>query len=160
LTAKGINNIKFYSVKRIRNINFDYKYLKIAIIGIIITISLFNVYSLYVRVDKEQWRDAVYYIETNAEVGDLLLFSAGSMQENIFDYYSKRTDLIKKGFYSTVNEENIIELEPRVQGYNRVWVILSHSRDSKGLIKQTMSQSYNLLDYKVFKGIEIYLFVK
>ena len=160
LTAKGINNIKFNSVKRIRNIDFDYKCLKLVIIGIIITISLFNVYSIYVRVDKEQWRDAVYYIEKNAETGDLLLFSSGSMQENIFDYYSKRIDLVKRGFHSTVNEENIKDLEPTVQGYNRVWVIMSHNRDSKGLIKQTMNQSYNLLDYKVFTGIEIYLFVK
>lgn len=159
LTAKGINNIKFSSIKRIRNINFDYKYLKLVIIGIIITLSLVKISSYYERVDKEQWRDAVYYIETNAETGDLLLFNAGFTQD-VFDYYSKRTDLVKRGLPSKVDEDNIKELEPTVQGYNRVWVILSHSRDYKGLIKQTMSQSYNLVAYKGYRGIEIYLFQK
>lgn len=169
LTAKGISNIKFNSVKRIRNIDFDYKCLKLVIIAIIITISLVNVYSYYINVDKEQWRDAVDYIETNAEAGDLLLFNAGFTQDYVFDYYSKRSDLVKKPFPSNtryVNEENIKELEPTVQGYDRVWVILSHSRDSLGLIKQTLSQSYNLVDYKVYInynvyiGIIIYLFEK
>ena len=37
-------------------------------------------------------------IDTNAQPGDLLLFNPGCCQKNIFDYYSKRTDLIKKPF--------------------------------------------------------------
>ena len=62
---------------------------------------------------------------------------------------------------------NIKELEPSVQGYNRVWVIFEFynyesSSDPKGLIKQKMSQSYNLEDYKIFMSeyeeIQVYLF--
>jgi hypothetical protein len=94
----------------------------------------------------------VSYIDTNAKQGDLLLFNAGYTQEP-FDYYSKRTDLIKRPFPENttyVDEDNIKKLGSTVRGYNRVWVILAHSGDSNDLIKKKLSESYNSSFHKEY----------
>ncbi|MFX0202078.1 MAG: glycosyltransferase family 39 protein [Candidatus Hodarchaeota archaeon] len=171
-------SLAFYLLvaKGISNINYKYKFV---IASIIVAFSLLNIWKYYTEVNKEQWRDVANYIDTNAEHGDLLLFNAGFCQENAFDYYSERTDLIKKPFpektrdvfyFSTVDEEDVKELMPTVDGYNRVWVILSHSRDHNGLIEKTLRESYNLSYhkkyvvsteiYQKYVGVEVYLFEK
>jgi mannosyltransferase len=162
LVARGIENI-------------DYKYLKLSIISIIIVGSLVNAWEYYTEVHKEQWRDVAGYIGTNTERGDLLLFNPGFIQRP-FDYYSKRTDIHKKAFPEKtrdVDKENIKQLKPSVEGYNRVWLILAYSKDDKGMIKKTLSESYNLSYYKEYVTkndgpgggsgvccIEVYLFEK
>jgi hypothetical protein len=150
LTAKGILKITSKQVKT-------------TIIGIFLIISLVNVLGYYTEVKKEQWRDVAADIENNAEPGDLLLFNAGFCQNIVFDYYSKRADLIKKPFPEetrSVNEENIKTLGPTLKGYHRVWVILSHSGDSEGRIISTISESYNESYHRTYVGIEVYLFEK
>jgi mannosyltransferase len=144
LVAKGINTI-------------SQKYLKLIIIIVIIVFSLVYIRGYYTKINKEQWRDVANYIDTNANNGDFLLFSSG-IQDIIFNYYSKRTDLIKKGFYAQVDEENIKELAPTVKGYRRVWIILSHSRDEKELITKKLIETYNLSYQNKYKGIKLYLF--
>lgn len=148
----------------IRNINR--KYVKLAIVGIITIFSLESVRGYYTTIHKEQWRDIASYMDTNAKQRDLLIFNASSYQTP-FDYYSKRTDLTEKPFPEKtrdVNEENIKQLRFIVEGYNRVWVILSYSGDNRGLIKKTLSESYNLSYHKEYvstsKKIEVYLFEK
>jgi len=151
LIAKGIDNINIKSIK-------------LAVIILVIVFSLGCLGEYYSEVNKEeQWRDVANYIDINAESGDLLLFNAGACQEYVFDYYSKRTDLNKKPFTEKtrdIDEENIKELGPSVEGYNRVWVILSHSHDYKGLIKKTLNESYNLSYHEKYVGIDLSLFVK
>ena len=150
LIAKGIDNINTKSIK-------------LAIIILVIAFSLGCVGEYYTEVDKEQWREVANYIDINAESGDLLLFNAGCCQETVFDYYSKRADLNKKPFTEKtrdIDEKNIKELRPTVEGYSRVWVILSHSRDYKGLIKKTLNESYSLSYQKKYVGIDLSLFVK
>lgn len=147
LISKGIKNI-------------SHKLLKFFVISVIILISVVNVKEYYTKIDKEQWRDVANYIETNAKNGDLLLFNAG-IQNFIFNYYSKRTDLIKKPFpekYEQVDEKNITELRPTVEGYKRVWLILSHSTDKKGLIIKKLIEAYNLTYQEKYVDIKIYVF--
>jgi uncharacterized membrane protein len=132
-----------------------HKCLKLVIIGAVIIGSLAGVWGSHSTVNKQQWRGIANFIGEKAKKGDLLLFNAG-FNELPFDYYSKRTDLIKKPFpedASDVDEHNIKELEPTVKGYNRVWVILAHSGDFNGRIKKILSQSYNLSYSKEYESI-------
>lgn len=158
LVAYGIRNIK-------------YTYVKLVIITIVIVFSLVNVWGYYTEVNKEQWRNVANYIDTNAQPGDLLLFSPGYCQTMIFDYYSKRTDLIKKPFIQGTfmdvvgrkvrDDELTKELKLNVEGYNRVWVVVWQGFDCKGLIKKTLSESYNLLYDKKYVGpVTVHLFEK
>ena len=81
----------------------------------------------------------------------------------VFDYYSKRTDFVKKGFPKegrNVDEKNLKELAPIIEDYDRVWIILSHSGANSELIIETMSKSYILSYYNKFKGIKLYFFEK
>jgi mannosyltransferase len=171
-------SLAFYLLiaKGIRNIN--YSYFKAVIITLIIGLSLVNVWRHYTIVTKEQWRDVANYIDTSAEYNNLLVFSVAYGQ-NPFDYYSKRSDLIKKPFPRLrlteidgekirllmqdikIDKENIKELIPTVENHNRVWVIVSHcSIEGKEMIVETLRNSYNQLDYKKYVGIEIYLLEK
>lgn len=150
LIAKGITNI-------------NNKFIKSFTIFLIIILPLGNLWGYYTEINKEQWREVADYIDLNSKPGDLILFNAGAVQENGFDYYSKRKDIIKKPFTEKtrdIDENNIKELWPIVEGYQRVWVILSHSNDDKGLIKKTLNESYNMNENKEYKGIMIYLFIK
>jgi hypothetical protein len=161
LVAVGIQ--KFYSKK-----------IKFVVIGIILISSLSNILGYYNEVNKEPWRDVVDHIEKNGESGDLLLFNAGS-SKSAFNYYSKRTDLIKESFPRStryVDLENIKKLPPTVENHDRVWLILSHSGDKEGLINQTLSNLYKFSFYEPYFvdkgynskqryiGVEVFLFGK
>jgi mannosyltransferase len=168
-----VASLAFYLLvaKGIRSISSGY--LKFAVISLVILGSLVGVQGYNLATNKERWRELVTYVETNAEHGDLLLFNAGYSQVP-FDYYSRRTDLIKRPFPEdtiTVDKENIKELANTIEGHNRVWVIQSHSGDSEGLINKTLGKSYNLSYYqeyvsipyasdKKYTSIEVYLFQK
>jgi hypothetical protein len=141
-----VASLAFYLLvaKGIRNIGSGY--LKLAIISLVILGSLVDVQGYNMATNKERWREVVAYVETNAEHGDLILFNAGYSQLP-FDYYSRRTDLIKRPFPENtrdVDKENIKELASIIESYNRVWVIQSHSGDYEGLINETLGESYNL----------------
>ncbi len=147
LIAKGINNV-------------SHKYLKVIVISMIIVLSLVYIRGYYTKIDKEQWRDVASYIDANAKNGDLLLFNASYCQ-NVFDYYSKRTDLFKKPFPNggrNVDEEVIKELAPTVEGHKEVWVILAHSGDKKELIAKKLIETYNLSYQREYVGIKMALF--
>jgi hypothetical protein len=147
LVSKGINNI-------------HQKYFKVIVISVVIVFSLVNIRGYYTKINKSQWRDVAYYIDKNAKNFDLLVFNASYCQI-VFDYYSKRTDLIKKPFPDKgrqVDAKNIKELKSIVEGYRRVWVIISHSKDKKGLITKKLIEAYNLSYQMEYKGIKLYFF--
>jgi hypothetical protein len=147
LVSKGINNI-------------GHKYFKLFVISVVAIFSLLYIQGYYTKTTKEQWRDVANYIDKNADKGDLLVFHAGYMNI-VFDYYSKRTDLIKSRFLTkTPNgvEEIIKELEATVNGYKRVWIIVSHSKLEEGLITTKLVEAYNLSYQEKYKGVTIYLF--
>ena len=64
-------------------------------------------------INNEQWRDSANYVESHAQLVYLLLFNSGLCQKEVFNYYSQRTDLIKKPFPKNrryVDTKNIKEL--------------------------------------------------
>ncbi|HEX3035923.1 MAG TPA: glycosyltransferase family 39 protein [Thermodesulfobacteriota bacterium] len=158
LIAKGISNI-------------NHKYVKSAVIGIVVIGSLVNVWGYHTGTNKEQWRGIANYVDANAQPGDLVLFNADFCQYS-FDYHSERTDLVKKPLlYSEVDKENIKNLRPIVRDYNRVWAVLAYtSDDNKERIKETLNefhkQSYDgkFVSYAYATGdyaqLELYLFKK
>ena len=159
LVAQGIRNLKN-------------KYLKVIIVCVAVIFSLMTTASYYVRVTKNQWREVANYIDTNAKSKDVLLFHKGYFQENVFDYYSKRKNLIKiplpestrklamtmKEKAIGITEKDIKETWPRIKGHDRVWLILCHDRDHRGLIKETLRETFEESYAKKYFGIEVYLY--
>ncbi|HWP93852.1 MAG TPA: glycosyltransferase family 39 protein [Thermodesulfobacteriota bacterium] len=149
-----VASLAFYLLAAIGIRNLGPK-LKFAVITLIVLGFLANVWEGYSTVNKERWREMVDYIDTNASEGDLVLFNANYAQIP-FDYYSKRTDLVKKPFpeeTNIVDEDSVKKLDSSVKDYNRVWVVLAHSYDSQGLIKKSLDQSHNLLSSREYIGM-------
>lgn len=147
LAAKGIRSLAFAPAKLIAA-------------GTITAFSLMAVWGYYGEVQKEQWREAASYMDSNAKPEDLILFNAGYSQRP-FNYYSKRPDLIKQSFPSGIiksDRKAMEELSSLTKGYGRIWLILSHSHDYRGLSVEALGRIYRLAHQRDFKGIRIYLF--
>jgi len=136
------------------------KYVKFLVAAIVLLAGI-ELFGYYHDGHKEQWRDAVHYVESSADSKDLILFNDPVCGWLLFDYYSSRADLVKRGFPETrhrVDEESIGELRPMLDGHRRVWFIVSHSTDKKGLIMRTLNDSFHLASHKQYRGIDAYLF--
>jgi hypothetical protein len=147
LAAKGIRSLAFAPAKLIAA-------------GTITAFSLVAVWGYYGEVQKEQWREAASYMDSNAKPEDLILFNAGYSQRP-FNYYSKRSDLIKESFPPGIiksDRKATEELSSLTKGYGRIWLILSHSHDYRGLSAEALGKIYRLAHQRDFKGIRIYLF--
>ena len=148
LIANGILNLKF-------------KYLKAAVGLVVVVLSLFNLSNFYSTVNKEQWRDVAQFLDKKATPDDLLIFNSGTCLKIVFDYYSHNPSLKKISFPSStkyVSSNNIKNLDRLVVHRKRVWLILSHSGDSKGLIKKKLAESFGTVTLHKYVGVRVYLF--
>lgn len=141
------------------------KWIKVSITILIVILSVFNTETYFKTLHKDQWREAVRYIESYAQPGDVMIFNAGFNLENAYNYYSKRNDLIKIPFPAkttrvnlSVDENNIHELDSVIGKYNHIWIIASQNRDPKGLISQKLDSQYNFIGKQYFKGVGIFIF--
>jgi len=144
--------------------------LKSMVIASLIIFSLPNISGYYTRVDKQQWRDLADYMHKNAETGDLILFNAGGIKDSAFAYYFDRDDLTQKPYSldidpatedtSSDRHKGTEGLEATVRGYDRVWLVLAHSNDRQGIIKNKLGELYYLAYQHQYVGIELYLFEK
>jgi mannosyltransferase len=147
LAAKGIRNLAYVPAK-------------LTLTLILLALCLTNVWAYYQTPQKEEWREVAKCIDRSARAGDLILFNAGWCKR-AFNYYSLRDDLVKEPFprkVTRVDEKTIQELGPAVKGHDRVWVILSHSRDREGLIVKALTEKYGLIYHHQFHRVEVYLF--
>ena len=151
LVAKGINDI-------------NYKAVKLLIISLVIILSLANVWQYYKADNKAPWKEVAAFVDSNAQPGDLLLFNT-LRQQNIFEYYSKRTDLIHKPFPNDsccISQNNIKFIEPVVNGYARVWFI-RNSPDNLSVVKEILTPRYRFSSFgpysaKYDNSINLYFF--
>ncbi|MDT5061284.1 MAG: mannosyltransferase [Acidobacteriota bacterium] len=150
LAARGFLSVRFHQLRM----------LLIFLIACFVLIDLRNYYG---AVKKDVWRDAVANFERLAQANDVVLFNEPP-GERPFDYYSKRTDLIKKPFPDYSSElrlDNISELlRPAVEGHDRVWLVLSHPGILTPLIAEQLKEWYVVAVHRTLPGVEIYLFEK
>ncbi|MBN1124846.1 MAG: glycosyltransferase family 39 protein [Sedimentisphaerales bacterium] len=137
--------------------------LRVTIAAVSIASCLITTLPTYWQVNKEQWRQVATYIETNAQSGDLLLFYAYYCRPNIYAYYSTRTDLNMAGFleqanHHDVNDQSLQQLQEITAGYERVWLILSHARNTEGPILETLLNWFTVVDHQPYYDVEIYEF--
>jgi mannosyltransferase len=148
--ARGFMSVRFHQ-------------LRMLLVLLVACFTLIDLRSYYGAVKKDVWRDAVADVERLAQTNDLLLFSEPPGQRP-FDYYSKRTDLIKKPFpdyNSELKADNIDELlKPAVEDRDRVWLVLSHPGILTPLIAEHLKQWYVVAMHELEPGVEMYLFEK
>ena len=157
-----VASMAFYLLAARGIANIHNKYFKSSTIIIFIVLSLIPIWRYHNNINKEEWREVAKYVDAYGRGGDLLLFNASYCMLP-FNYYSGSDLLVKKGFpekNKNVDEENINKLSEAVRGYDRVWVILSHSGDKKELITKKLMKSFRLSHRKDYQDIKLYLFEK
>lgn len=154
LVAKGISNI-------------NYRPTKLALISIIILLSVVNLPYTYYEITKPQAREAVSFIDANAERGDLVLISP-DWEQVTFEYYNDRTDVAVKGIYVDAilaaddTRAKINELQSDLHDRSRVWY-LDATRPTKATENFTLTilnESYVQIYTQSYVGYNIYLYEK
>lgn len=132
--------------------------------AVIIALSLVNTREYFVSVDKPQWREAVSYVDANAEPEDLVVVYPDYDLSDVFDYYSERTDIDKAslpGGPSAVTEGGTDTLRRATEGHDSVWLLLAaESGDSGERLKEELGKSYALAYSREYNLIEMTLWSK
>jgi len=153
LVAKGISNI-------------NYRYAKIAVVGIIVVLSVANLPWYYTSIIKPQAQEATSFIDANAKSGDVVLIYP-DWEALTFNYYNNRTDVAVKQIYygngSVNNPEATTEaLQSDVIGHDRVWFYgatgLGTSMENFTL--NSLNESYAKIYVKNYVGYNMYLYEK
>jgi len=138
----------------------------------VLALSLFLITLLprYFQANNEQWREATNYLETHRRPGGCLLFHPRFCWSTGYLYYAENPDFPWIGFpmnafanpqiSHSVTQEGLQDLLPLLEPYDRIWLILSHSRDKNNLIAGELRKTCLQKEYLSFVKIEIYLFEK
>ena len=171
LVAKGISNI-------------NYRYAKIAVIGIIVVLSVANLQLYYTSITKPQAREATSFIDSNLKSGDVVLLSPDG-QSIVFDYYNNRTDAVVNPLHSwavvgnATNssatpsvKDKINEIQLDVSGHGRVWLFATNftaGKAAENFTLRILNESYMNTYTKTYAGgrslftsygYDVYLFEK
>jgi mannosyltransferase len=156
-------------------VQLKFRYLMIAVLGILVTINLFFAGDYYRFMRKEDWSTAAGYVANFAEEDDLVLFNANWVQIP-FDYYFKTYERLydiqveKHGvpedmFVSGVLEPKMTEkdipgLIALLDGRERAWLVYSHNdyTDPMGFIPQTLESKMELSRQRDFFGGQVLLY--
>ncbi len=108
---------------------------------------------------REDWKEVADYVTLHSKKKDIILFDAGYMRSP-FDYYY-RGNLPRHGLLSREGlkgDEVSPEVKEVIEGYERVWLILSHNWRTKDFYRELMSSHYLMSGKKEFLGVKIYLY--
>jgi uncharacterized membrane protein len=150
LAARGFSVVRFHQLRMLA-------------IVFILCFSLIALRNYYGTIRKDQWRDAVSRLEERAEASDIILLNPPS-SVSAFNYYSKRTDLIKIPFPDykwDFKAETVAQyLKPVVEGRERIWLVLSQQNQLSPLISKHLGEWYELKAHGIHLGVETFLFEK
>lgn len=146
-------SMAFYLLVAIGIENTKNNIFKIFIIGLLALLSIYPLHRYYKFTDKHQWRDAVQYIENNAEPGD-----------NVMIYPSY--EAISAEYYSKINDLKILPLDSQAplltkSGGKNFWVILSDTGKSKTKTYElALLQNHKILLEKDYNKLKVYKFTQ
>ena len=137
--------------------------LRMLAVVFILCFALIALRNYYGTTRKDQWRDAVTRLEERAEASDIILLNPPS-SVSAFNYYSRRTDLIKIPFpdykWDFKTETVAQYLKPVVEGRTRIWLVLSQQNQLSPLISKHLGEWYELKAHGIYPGVETFLFEK
>lgn len=152
-----------------------FRLLMTLVLGVLATNYLFSTGDYYRFFQKEDWSNPAGYVANFIEKDDLILFNSNIVQipfeyyfktwENLYDLQAEKhgvpVDLFDGGVLEPkMSESDIPKLISLLQGYNRVWLVYSHSSytDPNGLIPQTLTSQMKLIQKRDFYGVQVQLY--
>ncbi|MCB0115411.1 MAG: glycosyltransferase family 39 protein, partial [Caldilineaceae bacterium] len=154
-----------------------FRFLIIAVVGVVGSLSLFTAGDYYRFYQKEDWFTPAGYVAYYAEQDDLVLFNSNFV-EVAFDYYFRAyedqyklqvqkqgvpADLIDDGVLEPLmTEDDIPTLLSMIRGRDRVWLVYSHDAytDPDGLVPQTLASNMDLVQEREFYGGKVQLYTQ
>ena len=152
-----------------------FRFLMIALLGILSAFNLFAAGDYYRFYQKEDWSTAAGYVANFAEQDDLVLFNSNFVEIS-FDYYFKPFEdlysiqVVKQGVPLDLVDDGILEPEmtardvpgliSSLRGHDRVWLVYSHEQytDPTGIISQTLASQMELIRQRDFYGGQVLLY--
>jgi uncharacterized membrane protein len=146
--------------------------LRAAVIAVLVLAFGSSAASSYKAVRKDDWRGVTRHLEAHARPGDLIILHPPNNRDAL-DYYLRRTDLPIREFPRgnprpvlrfeeaslVVTPSNLQELADLPESHDRVWLVVSNSRDPERLTQATLSRWYRQAEHFDFAWIELLLFV-
>ncbi len=127
---------------------------KRALMLLILSCSLGSIMASNLLVLKPQWREAVSYIEHDAEKGDAVVFLESSDLKP-YRYHSTRSDL----YLEWIEDEGV--LEGVILNHSRIWLVLTDKSLPSWVRNVLSAHAFELLKtIDEFKGIQILVFIK
>ncbi len=127
---------------------------------IVLLVNCFALFSYYSDTTKPEWKQAIAFIDGNAEKGEIALLDTG-YSKMLFDYYSAKiptTGFIKR--YATLqdNQDFLITTLPELKAKKGIWLVLARNFLTKDLYKETLDKddNFTLISEKQFLGVKIY----
>lgn len=143
--------------------NISENYLKVAVLGVVVVLSVMPLQTYYTTITKPQAREAIGFVDASARSGDAVIVFP-DYHSVVIDYYNKRTDIDFKPFGSLAKsiDENSKELNLSINSHDRVWFICAdYGRDAHVLaILKTLNASYETVLSKHYVGYNVYFFEK
>jgi uncharacterized membrane protein len=156
-------------------VQLRFRFVVIAAVGVIGSLSLFAAADYYRFYPKEDWYTPAGYVALYAEPGDLLLFNSNFVvvafnyyfreYEELYDIQVEKQglpqDLFNDGILEPeMTENDLPELRSRLRGRDRVWLVYSHDAytDPNGLVPQTLAGEMKLIRQRDFYGGKVQLY--
>lgn len=133
-------------------------FLHFAAISLVLVFSAVNVWRYHGKIKKEQWREIVQYVDSQTRRGELLLFHEALCQGS-FDYYARRTDLVKKSLQEepqVIDKTKRKEVEKLVVEHGAIWIILCGSRREKKETAQLLLAAYPWIFHRQYVKVELF----
>ncbi len=149
------SSVAFYIIASIGLENLE-NGLKKYFLVLILILSLVNLLWYYVKTNKEEWREAVKFVESNATGNDLIIAS-----KYVFFYYARRNDVKKFEFPDVPEEERIKfveKLRASISGHRRVWFVSSHAPEIEKAVLSVLNDSMKFSFKRKFLGVDVFVF--
>jgi len=127
---------------------------------LLVALSAGELWRYFSVVNKDQWREAVGYVNREAEPGDLVVIAPWYLERSVYGYYSTRDDLDIELY--DYKPEAVGRMSRSVRAHERVWVIVRTEQVRPRTVRRAVSadlllervyhERYRSVDLSLYKN--------
>ncbi len=145
IVAKGIDSVRASPL------------VSLLLVGLISVFSVVNVFQYYAKPTREQWREVVRIVDTQAREEDLILFQPAFCQTS-FAYYSARANAEHRPLSAYLGKGEQKEPPPHLPP--RIWLVLCDNQHLDEHLLKRLTTGYRRISSEEYFGIDVSLFAQ
>ena len=128
----------------------------LSVATVLIVLFVGELQGYFSELQKEQWREAIQYMNTHAQSDDLVLLYP-EWDQPVFDYYNGGTEIEQKSLpYTDVTQEPVRSILSEIKNRDRVWAIEDQRSYPDELFPDWFFEgSHTLVYHHSYSGIEV-----